>query len=176
MKTLPAEKFRHTSHSKLSELLSAFEDYDTVPSPSDWIKDDVPSQGGQQPFFFRFHLPVEPESQGNLHDETVEAVSQFQCTETELEQRFNDFVEKWHKDTFLEASITAALTHPAYYGIIGLGERVIPLILHELEQRPDHWFVALTALTQEDPSNPGDGFDAAVQAWLQWGRERNLLK
>jgi len=65
--------------------------------------------------------------------------------------------------------------HPAYQQIIALGPPVIPLILRELRERPDHWFWALNAITGEDPVGPEDDFDQAVEAWLRWGRERGYL-
>jgi hypothetical protein len=67
-------------------------------------------------------------------------------------------------------------SHPAYRKIIEMGRPAIPLILRELKQRPDHWFLALNAITGEDPVRPGDGFDEAVEAWLHWGREQSHIR
>jgi hypothetical protein len=67
--------------------------------------------------------------------------------------------------------------HPAYQQIIGMGERVVPVLLRELERRPNHWFWALKAITRQDPvpdEARGD-FDAMVGAWLRWGRTQGYI-
>ena len=64
--------------------------------------------------------------------------------------------------------------HPAYQKIIGMGPRVIPLILAEIEHRPDHWFWALHSLTGVDPvprESQGNLAKMAA-AWLDWARTR----
>lgn len=43
------------------------------------------------------------------------------------------------------------ISHPAYRGVIALGQPVVPLLLRELEPEPVHWFEALKAITDEDP-------------------------
>jgi len=47
--------------------------------------------------------------------------------------------------------------------------------LEELQKEPDHWFEALSAITGEDPVKPEDDFDQAVDAWLEWGRQRRII-
>ncbi len=56
-----------------------------------------------------------------------------------------------------------------------MGQPVLPLILQELERRPDHWFWALHAITGEDPARSTDDVDAATDAWLNWGRARGYV-
>ncbi len=65
--------------------------------------------------------------------------------------------------------------HPAYQRIIGMGPEVVPLLLRELERTRDHWLWALHAITGEDPAKPQDGFEAAVDAWLDWGRRNRYI-
>jgi hypothetical protein len=52
------------------------------------------------------------------------------------------------------SSTTKIIQHSAYQGIIALGMKVVPYILRDLEQMPDHWFPALRAITGEDPVAP----------------------
>lgn len=97
-----------------------------------------------------------------------------------LEQFFQEEANRWKQDTRHCSSITKMVAHPSYLRIIGLSghstERKIErLILRELESDPDYWFAALTAITGEDPVRPDDDFDAAVNAWLNWGRENGVL-
>jgi len=65
--------------------------------------------------------------------------------------------------------------HPAYQQIIGMGELAVPLILKELEKNGGHWLWALHAITREDPAKEGDDFDAAIEAWLNWGRDQRYI-
>ena len=67
-------------------------------------------------------------------------------------------------------------SHPAYRRIMGMGSSVLPLLLVELQHRPDHWLVAMNAITGEDPAPKDANFNAAVEAWLLWGRQKGLLK
>ena len=68
--------------------------------------------------------------------------------------------------------------HRAYQRIVGLGMPVVPYILRELENKPDHWFWALNAITGEDPVSPDAQGDLRkmVEAWLELGRERGYIK
>jgi hypothetical protein len=84
-------------------------------------------------------------------------------------------VEQWRHDTQFLSSVTQMANHPAYQRIIEMGRPAVPLILRELEQRPDHWFWALNAITGEDPVRAGDAFDEAVEAWLRWGKEQGYI-
>src|SRR5205823_3160610 len=70
------------------------------------------------------------------------------------------------------------LQHPAYRAIIGMGDKVIPLILMELRDRPGHWFEALRAITKQTPVPVQDRADSKKvrKAWLEWGRDQGYLK
>lgn len=93
-----------------------------------------------------------------------------------LEQAFRSCAETWRRQTRHQSSLAKMVSHPAYEAIIAMGKPVLPLLLEELRDRPDHWLVALHRITDEDPAKPGSKFDEAVEAWLEWGRTRRLLK
>lgn len=92
-----------------------------------------------------------------------------------LERTFAALVEQWRRETTHLSSIQRMVLHPAYQRIIGLGPDAIPLILREMQQRPDHWFWALQAIAREDPVPRGSTFKEATAAWLSWGHERGLI-
>jgi len=56
-----------------------------------------------------------------------------------------------------------------------MGSSVLPFLFKELNQRPDHWLVALNAITGQDPAPIGSTFEEAVAAWLDWGRRHGYL-
>jgi type I restriction enzyme M protein len=93
-----------------------------------------------------------------------------------LEVDFRKHVEQWRNDTAHLSSISKAVTHPSYLRIIGMGPTVLPLLLNELKTNPDHWLVALHAITGETPATPESTFTEAVGAWLKWGQQQGYLK
>lgn len=90
----------------------------------------------------------------------------------ELKTIFNGLVKTWKEGTAGYSITTRRYAHGSYQAILVLGPDVVPLILIELQNRPDWWFEALKALTKADPTKPTDNFHAAVKAWLQWGKEQ----
>jgi hypothetical protein len=61
--------------------------------------------------------------------------------------------------------------------IVALGPEVVPLLLRELEQRPNHWFAALKSLTGADPVAPPDRgrVGPMTEPWIIWGKEHGYL-
>ena len=92
-----------------------------------------------------------------------------------LESEFRAHAGQWRRETMHVSSLTKMITHPSYLRIIGMGSSVLPFLFKELNQRPDHWLVALNAITGQDPAPPDCTFDAAVAAWLDWGRQHGYL-
>ena len=92
-----------------------------------------------------------------------------------LEPTFERLAAQWRDETEHFSFVARRLQHPAYQQILQLGPDVVPLILREMQQRPDQWFAALRQLTGEDPVPPGSTVSNAVDAWLSWGKERRYL-
>ena len=90
---------------------------------------------------------------------------------------FVRLVEEWKANRPPTSQSTKLAMHPAYQRIIGMGERALPLILAELDACPDHWFLALQAITGEDPVPPQaqGNLKAAAAAWIKWGRIHGLV-
>jgi type I restriction-modification system DNA methylase subunit len=95
---------------------------------------------------------------------------------SDLPSRFRAYAELWRRQTLHMSSVSRMVSLPAYRAIVEMGRDVLPLLLEELRDRPDHWLVALHEITQEDPAKPGSTFIEAVEAWLAWGRERGYLQ
>ncbi len=91
-------------------------------------------------------------------------------------ENFQALVEAWRQEVQFLSSVTEMSLHPAYQRIIGMGASVLPLLLRELENRPDHWFWALTAITGVDPVQPEDRgrIEKMSESWLKWGKEQEL--
>ena len=95
----------------------------------------------------------------------------------ELEAQFQTLAQKWHKATGYMYNIAKAAEHSAHQQIAALGEPVIPLLLHELEKQPDHWFIALHTLTgaQPVPHEHRGRISKMAEHWIEWGRQNGYL-
>lgn len=95
-----------------------------------------------------------------------------------LEARFRELAEQWHRESGMYSAISKKVQHPAYRSIIALGEKALPLILCELRDRPGYWFDALKAIAKESPVLPAERADPkrVRMAWLKWGQERGLIE
>lgn len=93
------------------------------------------------------------------------------------EALFRALAALWRRDTFNISSTSRMAMHPAYQRVIGMGSVAVPLILRELQERPDWWFWALQAITGVDPVPPGwrGSLHEMAAAWLAWGREHGYL-
>ena|SRR5437868_3684926 len=93
-----------------------------------------------------------------------------------VEQKFRKLADTWKRETLYLSSAAKKAMHPAYQGIIGLGELAVPLILQELKRDPADWFWALTAITGESPiaAAAAGNVEEMAASWLRWGRQHGL--
>lgn len=94
-----------------------------------------------------------------------------------IERQFKQLAGLWKRNTAHMSIVARKVADPSYQDIIAMGAQVVPLILKGLEREPKHWFVALRALTGQNPAasrSPGD-VKGTVESWLQWGRSEKLI-
>ena len=93
-------------------------------------------------------------------------------------EEFYELAEEWRRATRFQSSMAAITNQPAYRAIIELGQEAVPLLLGELTQRSEPWFVALRAITGFDPVTPDQRGDmrAMANAWLRWGRTHGFIR
>lgn len=98
--------------------------------------------------------------------------------ERSLKDDFAVLTARWKHDTRLQSSVEIIAIHPAYQRIIGMGKRVIPLILKDLEQSGGQWYWALRAITGESPISPEarGKIPEMKKAWLDWGRRVGYIE
>ncbi len=89
-------------------------------------------------------------------------------------ETFERLAVEWERDRPRGADIEQMTQHPAYQSIIGMGEPAVPWLLQRLAERPNHWFVALNAITGARPVPPESRgrIKEMTQAWLNWGRQQ----
>ena len=92
--------------------------------------------------------------------------------QSRLESLFQELASDWRLQCASASSVTKMAMHPAYQRIIGLGQPVVPLLLRELERKPENWFWALKAITGADPVPARDRglMRKMAAAWIEWGR------
>ena len=73
-----------------------------------------------------------------------------------VRQVFEELADTWRTETAFQSSVSDITTHPAYRAIVEMGHNAVPLILRSLDQSPDHWFVALSAITGANPTSSED--------------------
>jgi hypothetical protein len=93
----------------------------------------------------------------------------------ELRAEFETLSDQWRRDTRHLSLISKKIVHPAYLRIVGMGEAAIPLLLESLRDNPTHWFTALRATANTDPSAVDANPSQAREAWLSWGRSQGYI-
>jgi hypothetical protein len=93
------------------------------------------------------------------------------------ETQFRQLADVWIKETGPLSDPISKYMHPSHLKIIGMGIKVLPLILREVEIMSGHWFVALDAVSPVNPVTPQDerSLDRITEAWLAWGRTEELI-
>jgi hypothetical protein len=97
---------------------------------------------------------------------------------SQLERRFKRLVSQWKEDrNELSSNHMEWAMSENYQKIIAIGPEAIPLVLRELRHAPDHWFWALSTLTDADPvkSEHRGIFPEMVKDWLSWGTANGFI-
>src|ERR1051325_7970836 len=90
-----------------------------------------------------------------------------------VQDRFRRLESLWDAETGYLSDPTEIINHRAFQEIISLGDAVVPLMMHDLQERPRLWVWALPEITGADPVPASDRGNVAKMsaAWLRWGKE-----
>ncbi|MDH4202999.1 MAG: hypothetical protein OEV87_08900 [Phycisphaerae bacterium] len=105
---------------------------------------------------------------------TPELLRPLDRLERDYVKRYNELSEKWKDEICHFSTNVDMFFHPKYQQIIGMGPKIIPLLLNELKNPSVHWFWALNSITGEDPvpqEKKGDISEMA-KSWLKWGEKK----
>jgi hypothetical protein len=93
-----------------------------------------------------------------------------------IERKFKRLRDDWKAKRGHQSSSIELAMHPAYLKIIGMGWDAVPLLLRELDNEPDMWFLALRSITEENPVTDDirGNVAAMAKAWLVWGQEHGV--
>lgn len=86
---------------------------------------------------------------------------------------FDFLLGQWHAERGIRSSLTDIFLCPSHLRIIAMGRRALPLIFAQMRAEgddPDLWFVALRAITGENPVTDDAAGDPVrmARAWLSW--------
>jgi hypothetical protein len=97
----------------------------------------------------------------------------YETRTSDIERQFTQLASQWEAETDMMSNLSQKVLHQAYQQIIGMGEKVIPLLLKELKRQPGHWFWALSAITGVNPvkSENRGRIRRMAQDWLEWGHD-----
>jgi hypothetical protein len=115
---------------------------------------------------------------GETFEYTDHSFSNADESPSQPEKDFNRLAKKWKNETSGYSSAASMVMHPAYLEIISYGEKMIPYILKDLQQKPSHWFIALKTLAKNySPVKPEDAgnIKKMTEAWIEWGRKNGKL-
>ncbi len=92
------------------------------------------------------------------------------------EAQFATLMQQWLLETRFHSSLTKKFMHPSYQAIMAMGMEALPLILHELQKAPGHWFYALRFIVQRDIAESAVDFEEARMLWLNWGKRYRYIQ
>jgi hypothetical protein len=88
---------------------------------------------------------------------------------------FTRLEKRWRQETSAMSLVQDKVSNMAYLQIIGMREDALPFIFQQLQNKRRYWFIALEAITQENPAYNATSFQAAVDAWLSWGQDNGFI-
>ena len=95
-----------------------------------------------------------------------------------LRNKFLELAEQWRNETGHFSNMLYRFMNKNYQQIIALGPSAIPILLHELEEKPDHWFWALEMIADVNPvkQDHAGRIDLMARDWLEWGKRMRYLE
>jgi hypothetical protein len=94
-----------------------------------------------------------------------------------IASKFNQLASEVEEDCMMLSSTTQISLHPSYQQIIGIGKKVIPLLITRLDKTPNFWFKALESITGRNPIPKQDrGYLNKEKAhWKNWAKENDYV-
>lgn len=112
-----------------------------------------------------------------LGNQYAQVITQFTdaISTANLKRKFNNLSATWKYDMQYSSSTNELLHDPAYIEIIKMDKKALPFIFEDLKLEPNHWFTALTFITDANPipkELAGD-VKAMTNVWLDWGKKHD---
>jgi hypothetical protein len=97
---------------------------------------------------------------------------------SEVRQEFEELAQTWYSKTKYLSVLKEKINNSYYRQIIGMGDKIIPILLEKLQRNPQHWFTALADIARKrNPIKDEDkgNVQRMVEAWLNWGKQNSYI-
>jgi len=94
-----------------------------------------------------------------------------------IASRFNQLASEVEEDCMMLSSTTQISLHSSYQQIIGIGKKVIPLLITRLDKTPNFWFKALESITGRNliPKQDRGYLNKEKAHWKNWAKENDYV-
>ena len=94
-----------------------------------------------------------------------------------LKEYFESLKYLWLDETKYSSNIFLTTNHPAHLNIIKLGNQILPLLIEDLQNDNNHWFITLNIISGENPVLPKHtgNVDEMRQDWINWAQINNII-
>jgi GAF domain-containing protein len=100
-----------------------------------------------------------------------------QVNSKSIDQEFYDLAIAWKQETKSLPILRDKFQNRYYRQIIALGNQAVPLLIKELQEKPDHWFYALESILGISPVKDEDRGDIScmVESWIEWWEQKGYV-
>ncbi|MEP7374367.1 MAG: hypothetical protein ABI675_13320 [Chitinophagaceae bacterium] len=94
-----------------------------------------------------------------------------------LKDYFDSLKYLWLEETKFSSNVFLTANHPAHLAILQLGEQVLPLLIEELQENNNHWFITLNKITGVNPVAAEHAGDVELMKndWITWAQDNNII-
>jgi hypothetical protein len=94
-----------------------------------------------------------------------------------IENKFKKLSKEWKEETDGYSTSFHKSINSKYLQIIALGKPVLPFIFNDLKKEPNHWFIALKAITSINPVPPEHmgNIKKMTFDWLDWAEQNKVI-
>ena len=92
-----------------------------------------------------------------------------------MKPRFDIFFKKWYVETRFSSNLTDIVGNRNFQQIVSLGNKVVPIILNELKNKPSNLVWALNIILNQKISKRPISIAEASKSWVLWGRKAGLV-
>lgn len=94
-----------------------------------------------------------------------------------LKEYFDSLKYLWLEETKYSSNVFLTTNHPAHLALVKLGAQVLPLLIEDLQNDNNHWFITLNKITGENPiadEHVGNVEDMK-QDWITWAENNHII-
>lgn len=104
----------------------------------------------------------------NQISDYVKDIQSTSYSEILLRSNFQDYLTRWEKRAKVYSSVQQIIRNKDFQNIVSMGDRVVPLIITELERKPSFLVWALNLIFDKKiTNNPNTTVEEACKLWVK---------